>query len=108
MSTVVRKLWCEDDSEVLPEIPWLKTKITKVKRWGTLDRSEMDPVRFLKPLDDAGEYYLNKLWTQNVSACIVKSVEEYLLKSELEPLDRATKIYLEYYWKDMVKECNKA
>lgn len=102
--------WCDDDSEELPTIPWTvldgnnKTK----KKWGALDRSELDPVRFLKPLDDAGEYYLNRLWAQNVSACIVKSIEDYLLRSELEPLDRATQIYLDHYWKDLVREAKSA
>lgn len=97
--------WCDDESEELPTIPWTKTA---ARPWGALDRSELDPARFLKPLDDAGAYYLNRLWSQNVAACIVKSVEDYLLRSELEPLDRATQIYLEHYWKELVREAKMA
>ena len=96
--------WADDDSEVIPEIPWLKPKSAPAKKWGTLDRSELDPAKFLEPLDRATDFYLGHLWTHYVSLCIVKSVEDRLLKNDLRPLDRATDTYLEHYWSERVRE----
>jgi hypothetical protein len=98
--------WADDESEEMPEIPWLKTKVAT--KWGTLDRSELDPVKFLEPLDRATDFYLGHLWTHYVSVCIVKSVEDRLLTSALKPLDKATEIYLEHYWSERVKETKDA
>lgn len=99
--------WADDESEEMPEIPWIR-KTPMFKKWGTLDRSELDCKKFLEPLDRASDFYLKNLWRHYVVESIVRSVENRLLAVELRPLDSATEIYLEHYWAEKVNEAKAA